>query len=167
MKKQKRFEAPSAIKHFAFLSSKSRFYESNSANALKESSNAIGPNTYNADKLDFIDKLNKRPRSHKGYIIGARTASRFPRISKDNSIGPGAYSFPEISMKTNFKPFNSAAKRFSYALESTTPGTGTYECEYNPCKHVQYQQSFGGNPVNLPCITQHSSIKSNTDKVRL
>jgi len=28
-----------------------------------------------------------------------------------------------------------------------------------------YHQSFGGRPINLPDVTQHSTIDANTDKV--
>ena len=42
---------------------------------------------------------------------------------------------------------------------------GLYESELLATRKVTYHQSFGGRPINLPDVTQHSTIDGNTDKV--
>jgi hypothetical protein len=34
-------------------------------------------------------------------------------------------------------------------------------------RQVSYHQSFGGRPIDLPDVSQHSTIETNTDKVSL
>jgi len=42
---------------------------------------------------------------------------------------------------------------------------GHYESRLPTTRKVTYHQSFGGRPINLPDVTQHSTIDANTDKV--
>jgi len=42
---------------------------------------------------------------------------------------------------------------------------GLYDCRLPSARKVEYHQSFGGRPINLPDVTQHSTIDANTDKV--
>ena len=44
---------------------------------------------------------------------------------------------------------------------------GTYEHESKMNRKVDWHQSFGGSPINLPSVKQYSTIPSNTEKVRL
>ena len=50
-------------------------------------------------------------------------------------------------------------------LMSTPFRAGTYEHEVARNRKVQFHQSFGGTPIDLPVVKQYSTIKSNTDKV--
>jgi len=42
---------------------------------------------------------------------------------------------------------------------------GLYDAQLPAARKVSYHQSFGGRPINLPDVTQHSTIDANTDKV--
>ena len=42
---------------------------------------------------------------------------------------------------------------------------GTYEHESKANRKVDWHQSFGGSPINLPSVKQYSTIPSNTEKV--
>lgn len=42
---------------------------------------------------------------------------------------------------------------------------GTYEHSISKNRKVDWHQSFGGTPISLPSITQHSTIDRNTEKV--
>ena len=42
---------------------------------------------------------------------------------------------------------------------------GTYDPELGKHSYVQYHQSFGGNPIDVPSVKQHSTIDKNTNKV--
>lgn len=126
----------------------------------------VGPGSYNLDRHNFTHMLGSRPLSIKGYVIGARTAERCMNCIKDTTPDPGAYQNIEIKSLQQAKvPFNTAAKRFRSTISADIPGVGSYDCDNKGCKRVQYQQSFGRNPVCLPSIKQLSSIKSNTNKL--
>jgi len=44
---------------------------------------------------------------------------------------------------------------------------GLYDYQHPVARKVAYHQSFGGRPINLPDVTQHSTIDANTDKVNI
>ena len=42
---------------------------------------------------------------------------------------------------------------------------GNYEMAGKPYVKIQWHQSFGGTPINLPEVSVHSTIMKNTNKV--
>jgi hypothetical protein len=47
----------------------------------------------------------------------------------------------------------------------STYSAGTYDHDIARNRQVDWHQSFGGTPINLPSVKQHSTIDRNTEKV--
>lgn len=131
-----------------------------------------GPGCYNNEEVsNFIYSIKNKITSEKGYSLGARTAPRFRPDSIYQTPAPTHYQTTCTDAKgftEEFKPFGAAAKRFPVYkrdVEETTPGAGTYEHDIGRDRSVQWHQSFGGMPTNLPSIKIHSTIQRNTDKL--
>jgi len=61
--------------------------------------------------------------------------------------------------------WTSAAEVLACVCVCVCDRPGLYDCRLPATRKVTYQQSFGGRPINLPDVTQHSTIDANTDKV--
>ena len=53
------------------------------------------------------------------------------------------------------------------SIEHSFYSPGTYEHGIGRDRKVNWHQSFGGEPINLPSVKQHSTIDKNTEKVSL
>jgi len=58
-----------------------------------------------------------------------------------------------------------AAVTWQLMCMCVTDRPALYESELPATRKVTYHQSFGGRPINLPDVSQHSTIDANTDKV--
>ncbi|PAA93129.1 hypothetical protein BOX15_Mlig023260g1 [Macrostomum lignano] len=145
----------------------------------------LGPGYYNnEEKTNFGYTLEQKVGSTKGYALGARTAPRFRGASggagsDTGGLGPGAYHLPDNydelqreaarDRELGRPPFLSATQRFPVFkrdIFEVNPSPGNYEHEVQRNRKVQWQQSFGGTPTNLPSVQQKSTLVQNTDKLR-
>uniref|UniRef100_A0A1I8HWL7 ANK_REP_REGION domain-containing protein n=1 Tax=Macrostomum lignano TaxID=282301 RepID=A0A1I8HWL7_9PLAT len=133
-------------------------------------------------KTNFGYTLEQKVGSTKGYALGARTAPRFRGASggagsDTGGLGPGAYHLPDNydelqreaarDRELGRPPFLSATQRFPVFkrdIFEVNPSPGNYEHEVQRNRKVQWQQSFGGTPTNLPSVQQKSTLVQNTDK---
>lgn len=109
----------------------------------------LGPGCYeNAVFSSFTYNLKQWKCSARGYAIGARTASRFPKVQVSITPSPAFYQLDCSLAKRitpSHKPFHSSEERFRYAAmrSSTTPGPGVYDLNVVRNKKVQWPQQFG------------------------
>jgi len=155
-------------KAFPFDVGHSRF--GNAMNPISGSP-GVGPGKYNYDEMtSMMYRIQTRPVSKKGYTLGARQGPRLRKLVSLDTPAPGAYDpTGPRPVSSAYKPFNTAVARdLSGRLcgdSFTTPGPGTYETIKPGCRQVQYAQSFGSQPTDLPCIKQQSTIPQNTNKL--
>jgi len=152
---------------YPFDVGKSRF--GNSMNPITGVPN-VGPGKYNNDeRTSMVHILESRPMSNQGYSLGARKVPRSQKFTFMDTPAPGAYDRDgPMSVKPAYKPFNTAVDRDASSKRRdlmANPGPGSYETRTVGCHRVQYAQSFGGEPSDLPCVTQTSTIPRNTDKL--
>lgn len=131
-----------------------------------------GPGKYdNEEFTNFWYQVKNKITSEKGYSLGARTAKRFPKQYHFSTPAPDTYQTKCTERKEfdpAYRPFNSAASRFIVTkkdMEEVLPGPGTYEHEISRNRKVNWHQTFGGAPINLPAVNQHSTIDRNTEKL--
>jgi len=131
-----------------------------------------GPGCYNNEEVsNFQYGIKSKITSEKGYSLGARTGPRLARELVFKTPAPTAYQTEctaPIEFEPAYKPFSAAAKRFPVYkrdVEEVTPGAGTYEHLIPSNRKVQWHQSFGGTPINLPNVEQQSTIDKNTEKL--
>ncbi|CAD5126046.1 DgyrCDS14219 [Dimorphilus gyrociliatus] len=130
----------------------------------------IGPGTYENEKqTNFQYEIDNFITSKEGYSLGARTANRFPKTHKSDAPAPTAYQSDNTSLRTfetAYKPFCAASKRFKDDSSDEKPSPGAYEHELKLNRKVEWHQSFGSAPINLPSASKHSTIGKNTDKLK-
>jgi len=131
-----------------------------------------GPGCYNNEEVsNFQYQVKTKVVSSKGYSLGARTAPRIPKEYPFLTPAPTAYQNDVTDPKEfdpAYKPFSCAAQRFPVYrrdIEEVSPGAGTYDHNIKRNRKVQWHQSFGGEPINLPSVQQHSTIDQNTEKL--
>ncbi|XP_013414333.1 protein pitchfork [Lingula anatina] len=131
-----------------------------------------GPGCYNNEEVsNFKYQIDTYLTSQKGYTMGARTGPRFRKEFKEVTPAPPEYQTKvtdPIEFTPSYKPFNAAADRFPVykrEIEESVPGAGTYEHEIPRNRKVQWHQSFGGAPINLPAVTIKSTLQPNTEKL--
>jgi len=131
-----------------------------------------GPGCYDNEEVsNFMYQIKHKLTSEKGYTLGARTAPRFRQQYTIVAPAPDRYQTEWSEPKTfepSYKPFNVSADRFQVYkrdLDEVSPGAGTYEHEIARNRKVDWHQSFGGGPINLPSVKQHSTIDQNTEKL--
>jgi len=131
-----------------------------------------GPGCYNNEQVsNFWHGIETKITSEKGYSLGARTGPRLAREYVFKTPAPTAYQTgctDPILFDPAYKPFSAAAQRFPIYkrdVEEVTPGPGTYEHGIHRDRKVQWHQSFGGAPINLPDVEQQSTITKNTEKL--
>lgn len=109
----------------------------------------LGPGCYeNAVFSSFTYNLKQWKCSARGYAIGARTASRFPKVQISITPSPAFYQSDCSSFKKTtpgFKSFHSTEERFKQpTMNSTiTPGPGVYNHNVLQNRKVQWPQQFG------------------------
>lgn len=131
-----------------------------------------GPGKYDNEEVsNFWYQVKTKISSNRGYSLGARTAPRLRREHAFLTPAPTAYQTtctdPHL-FETAYKPFNAADARFPIKkkdIEEISPGPGTYEHCVDRCRKVHWHNSFGGTPINLPSVKQHSTIDRNTEKL--
>jgi len=131
-----------------------------------------GPGKYeNEEVSNFWYQVKTKITSNRGYSLGARTAKRFRGEISFLTPAPTAYQTATTAPRefdSSYKPFSSAAARFPVLkrdIEEVSPGPGTYKHNETRNRKVDWHQSFGGTPINLPSVTQHSTIDKNTEKL--
>lgn len=132
----------------------------------------LGPGKYDNEEVsNFWYQVKTRLTSNKGYTLGARTAKRLQDRSNFLTPAPTSYQThctEPIQFEKSYKPFSAAAERFPMRkreIEEVTPGPGTYEHSISRNRQVSWHQTFGGTPINLPSVKQHSTIDRNTEKL--
>ncbi|XP_039620431.1 protein pitchfork-like [Polypterus senegalus] len=123
----------------------------------------VGPGTYNnAIITSFIHELQKRPESKKGYVIGARTANRFPHTIQTTTVSPVDYQGDLLRERTftpAFAPFNIKSRRFSISDQRKycNPGPGAYEHDVSRTRKVSWPMRFGSPDwMQIPTLEQRT-----------
>lgn len=131
-----------------------------------------GPGCYDNEEVsNFLYQVKTKITSEKGYSLGARTGPRFGPEKKFITPAPDRYQTActdPMLFDPAYKPFSAASKRFPVFkkdVEEISPGAGTYEHGVSGNRKVDWHQSFGGAPINLPSVKQHSTIDKNTAKL--
>ncbi|KAK6973101.1 protein pitchfork [Biomphalaria glabrata] len=132
----------------------------------------LGPGAYeNDEKTSFVYLSKKKILSSKGYSLGARTGPRIKQIVQDKTPSPAEYQ-KDVTETLNplqrNKPFGVGSERFPLfrrELMDVIPGAGAYDTDATLNKKVQWHQSFGGSPIQLPSVTHKSTIDRNTEKL--
>ncbi|XP_071993423.1 ciliary microtubule-associated protein 3 isoform X2 [Engystomops pustulosus] len=112
-----------------------------------------GPGCYNYEQVTCLEhQLERRPMSKKGYIMGARTAPRFPKDNKMQTPSPAEYqSFwsRERTFSPSYAPFNLKAVRFPDRKtdDILNPSPGTYEHATNQGRKVSWPGRFGSPEI--------------------
>lgn len=153
---------PSQVPHTRF---------GNDLSPIRGASNR-GPGCYNNEEVsNFIYGIQTKKTSEKGYSLGARTAPRFRKEYSTLTPDPTKYQTTvtdPMEFSPAFRPFSNAAARFPVFkrdVEEVSPGAGTYEHDIKKNRKVIWHDSFGGSPINLPSVKQHSTIDRNTEKL--
>jgi len=145
---------------------KDRF--SNSHCPISVSGAKPGPGSYEIeDKTNFVHHVNSRPISNKGYTMGARTGPRYrPENKSLKNPCPTEYQQTVMEPRT-FEPAVTGVDRFPFYKSDlqVTPGVGSYDIDKQLNKKVEWEQSFGEKPLNLPRINVPSTIALNTIKL--
>ncbi|XP_056413794.1 protein pitchfork isoform X3 [Hyla sarda] len=108
-----------------------------------------GPGCYQSEEVTSLEYLlEKRPMNQKGYIMGARTAPRFPKDSQMQTPSPAKYqSFwsRERTFSPSYAPFNIKAVRFPDKKTDIVlnPSPGTYEHDTKQGRKVSWPGRFG------------------------
>ncbi|KAJ0064628.1 hypothetical protein NL108_011366 [Boleophthalmus pectinirostris] len=133
----------------------------------------VGPGSYeNHQYGSIVYDLEKTPMSQKGYGLSARTAKRFPTVSKSVSPSPQQYQ-PNQALSRIIPPgnapFNSTAQRFKMGPGSAeqNPGPGTYSVHGTEAhRRVRWPMCFGSPDWNrLPQLDKTSlRVKMPTEK---
>ncbi|KAJ0036345.1 hypothetical protein NQD34_005022 [Periophthalmus magnuspinnatus] len=133
----------------------------------------VGPGSYESHQFGtIVYNLEKTPMSRKGYGLSARTAKRFPTVSKGMTPSPQQYQPDQSSSRIippGKTPFNSTAQRFKMGPDTVnqSPGPGSYSvCETETHRRVSWPMCFG-NPdwSRLPQLDKRSlRVKMPTDK---
>ncbi|XP_077151540.1 ciliary microtubule-associated protein 3 [Ranitomeya variabilis] len=131
-----------------------------------------GPGCYKYEEVTSLEYLQeRRPTSKKGYIMGARTAPRFPKDSKMQTPSPADYqSFwsKERSFSPSYAPFNIKALRFPDKKTDIVlnPSPGTYEHSTKQGRKVSWPGRFGSPEWSVVPSLEKKTLRSEllTDK---
>ncbi|KAM9320180.1 ciliary microtubule-associated protein 3 [Gastrophryne carolinensis] len=131
-----------------------------------------GPGCYNYEEVtNNIHLQDRKPMSKKGYILGARTAQRFPSYIKMETPSPAEYqSFwaKERSFSASYTPFNIQARRFPDKITaiSLNPSPGAYEHDIKLGRKVSWPGRFGSPDWSSVPTLQKKTLRSelSTDK---
>ncbi|KAL3318595.1 hypothetical protein Ciccas_002741 [Cichlidogyrus casuarinus] len=119
---------------------------------------------------DLLYRLDLKPTNKEGYALGGRKAIRFVRYVSGSNLAPGIYQDYLIR-----KPDRCKCKGmiFSGSRPETKIDNGPSVGSYFPDKdkmstsprQVKWQYDTQGRPINLPNISQKSTITANTSKL--
>ncbi|XP_041324218.1 protein pitchfork [Pyrgilauda ruficollis] len=112
---------------------------------------SLGPGSYLGPQSNVLQSsVSSRPLSTLGYVVGARTAPRFPQKAQSGTPGPAAYGpFPEQPRRPRPgpapAPFCSSSPRFPNRLldRDRYPGPGTYDIPESLGRKVAWPGAFG------------------------
>ncbi|OCT91827.1 protein pitchfork [Xenopus laevis] len=132
----------------------------------------LGPGCYNIDEVTSIQHLlDRKPISIKGYVLGARTAPRFPPDKKMQTPGPGDYqSFwtKESIDSEAYTAFSVSAARFPNRMTEAAlyPSPGTYNIVSTQSRKVSWPGRFGSPDWSLVPALEKRAFRSEleTDK---
>ncbi|XP_075706759.1 ciliary microtubule-associated protein 3 [Rhinoderma darwinii] len=133
-------------KHFPYYCAPDRL--GNDLAPIRGASNR-GPGCYKYEEVTSMEFLQERkPMSKKGYIMGARTAQRFPKEIKMQTPSPADYqSFwtKEYAFSPSYASFNIKAVRFPDKKTDIylNPSPGTYEHATKQGRKVSWPGRFG------------------------
>ncbi|KAK7884552.1 hypothetical protein WMY93_027675 [Mugilogobius chulae] len=140
---------------------------------MRDAAPDLGPGTYDNHKYGTIVYDSEHtPRSRKGYGLSARTAQRFPTLSKVVSPSPQQYQPDQSSSRTispGRTPFNSTSRRFREGSHTSDQllGPGSYSvCETEVNRKVSWPMCFGSPDwTRLPQLDKKSlRVKLHTEK---
>ncbi|CAN9515620.1 unnamed protein product [Ophioblennius macclurei] len=143
-----------AARKVAFGSSKERtvfpfHYDSDRLGIKMHRENAphLGPGCYdNHEYGTMLYSIQTTPQSKRGYGLSARTAARFPPLSKTVSPSPQKYQKDQSKSElpsSGKTPFNSTTCRFKRPTTESNPGPGTYNQDEATNRKVSWPMCFG------------------------
>ncbi|CAL9703157.1 unnamed protein product [Knipowitschia caucasica] len=107
----------------------------------------LGPGCHDNHQYGtIVYKLENTPMSRRGYGLSARTAARFPPLSKGLSPSPVQYQPDQTVSRSSISPgktpFNCTAHRFRTESKEQYPGPGSYSVSMEH-RTVSWPSCFG------------------------
>ncbi|KAM4736744.1 ciliary microtubule-associated protein 3 [Anableps anableps] len=115
----------------------------------REEAPHLGPGCYDNHEFGtIIYNLQKKPESQRGYVLSARTATRFPPFKKMMTPSPQHYQQDQSQSRVSLPgrvPFSSNTQRFKKKTKAfdDTPGPGTYVQNAETNRKVVWPMCFG------------------------
>ncbi|KFQ33390.1 Protein pitchfork, partial [Merops nubicus] len=133
----------------------------------------LGPGSYlTQERSSLRSSLENKPLSKKGYVLGARTAQRFPPEPQPVSPGPAVYqSFwkKEGKCQPAYAPFSAKTPRFpdKPSDKELFPGPGTYEADKQLHKQITWPMKFGSPDWSLGPMSAQRMPKMEVQKLTM
>ncbi|KFP29675.1 Protein pitchfork, partial [Colius striatus] len=133
----------------------------------------LGPGCYlSQERSSFTHSLENKPLSKKGYVIGARTAQRFPAEPQTVTPSPATYqSFwkEERKHQPAYAPFSVKTPRFpdKPSDKEFFPGPGTYKTDKQLNKKITWPMKFGSPDWSLVPMPAKRMLKTEVQKMTI